>query len=67
VKWRNDPFLSEADHENHRNCITRFKEITMTHIHPNFDTHFFILLVRWLQARYTDKLEHYAATHEAAC
>ena len=38
----------------------------MTHIHPNLVTHFVTLLVRWLQARYTHKLEHYAATHELA-
>ncbi len=39
----------------------------MTRIRPNFETHFVILLVRWLRVRYAHKLERYAATHELAC
>ena len=34
----------------------------MTCIHPNFDTRLVNLLVRWLQAGYAHKFEHYAAT-----
>jgi hypothetical protein len=32
---------------------------------PHFGTHLVKLLVRWLQARYTRKLEHYMATHKS--
>jgi hypothetical protein len=41
------------------------EETTVTRLQPHLGIHLVNLLVRWLQARYARKLEHYAAAHKS--